>query len=112
MKNLVAVAVLVFAVAFIVALANPKPKTAAASASPVDTALVGCERYVRARGKLAVAEITDRYEITGKKLEPGHVLVGLEYRTQGAGVLMRARCEYAQAGNDFVLVDAKAGVAR
>ncbi|HEX7646333.1 MAG TPA: hypothetical protein VF450_02860 [Noviherbaspirillum sp.] len=67
----------------------------------VQAAIYGCETVTRRASKLAVGEIVDEYELTGKT-KPGHYRVGFDYRAQGTGLLMVANCEYMDAGNGNV----------
>lgn len=79
--------------------AAPVQKTAAELHNEsVQASIAGCETVTRHASKLAVGEITDEYELTGKT-KPGHYRVGFDYRAQGSGVLMAANCEYEDAGN-------------
>lgn len=64
----------------------------------VQASIAACEIVTRRASKLAVGEIVDEYELTGKT-KPGHYRVGLDYRAKGTSVLMAANCEYEDAGN-------------
>jgi hypothetical protein len=89
--------------------AHPVP---APQASPVNTAIYACEQWTRTNSKLAVGEITGRYEITGrKKLKAEQYRVGIDYRTTGVGMLMRSECLYQHTGKGVVLLSAESSLA-
>jgi len=95
--------VLLFALLFFVAHqqdTNPKAVAGAPEVklAPIDHALGLCEEWTQKNSKLAVGEFVKEYEITGVKLPSQHHQVGLDYRSKGDGLLMKATCEYVDDG--------------
>src|SRR5262249_17410828 len=92
-----------------------KISTAPGQEQPLDPfsgARYACEQWTRANSKLGVGEVLDSYQIAGRKLKPGHVAVGVDYRTKGVGLKMYSECEYQQVGKNLVLVKASSGPSR
>jgi len=93
-----------------------KPKAPQTAQQKADTAYLaaigGCKNWTETHSKMAVGKFTDEYEVTGVKVLPGHYLVGVEYRTQGIGLLARSKCEYTEHGGQMVLVQAKAALVK
>lgn len=105
MRLLKLLAIIFVAAIAVTLLASKSSTNAPAAAAPADphkagvsASIAACEIVTRHVSKLAVGEIVDEYELTGKA-KPGHYRVGFDYRTQGTGLLMASNCEYDDAGN-------------
>ena len=72
----------------------------------ISTALQLCKEWTRKKSKLGVGEIVEEYEQTSKKPLPAdNYRVGIDWRAEGAGLLMHSTCQYhlSDGGLNFMV---------